>query len=939
MTAVRRRSTNRGAVLMAVVWLVCLETPHVVWAQVDTGSIVGTVTDQTGSVLPGATITVTSLATGQIRTVVTSTDGRYQLPGLQPATYSVGSELAGFASIVRSPVTVNIGAAVDVNFTMRLATVQETVTVTGDAPLIESTKAEMSSVINQQQLDALPSKSRQYLDFTLLLPATVDSVSINQQGAGFSLGGARSSEAALLVDGFYNMDEGFALPKQRYSQDSIQEFQVVQFAGGAEFGRAIGGIVNGITKSGTNNLRGSAYGFFKDDSISAEETGARLRGVAEPPYSRQQWGGTLGGPVVHDKAFFFGAYERVKEDYTFDNGITAANAAAIGLPSNDVGTIPRYYRLNFAQGKVDYAISQDSRIQAGVAMSRWTEFNITSPTAFGALSRQFNLESTDLSYLAKWTQVGGGGHAVHEVKFSYFPRDYAVTGLRDDGPPLVPPNDGINPTRDEPLSNSSPPRVNISSVASFGPVSVNDRELNHPIQTIYTSTVFADKHSFKFGADYQWSFFDYTLWQPLVGTYTFSSMPNFQAGRYTQFTQSFGTGYMPRHHQYISAFVQDTWKAGDKTTINYGLRYDLEIQPMSATGQRFGSDYNNFGPRFSVAYDVTGRGSTLLKFASGIYYDRIFQNITAFYTNILGYQTLVAATWTPTTPGAPVYPQVFTSRPATLPAGVIDTNILPSKLEIPESGQLVGTVEHALTSNLVVSASAIYNRGWHSDYRWDTNLVFNDATQQYGRVNPAYRQILQYQFDTHSQYVGGIFEVRRRGARAGANASLTLNHARNTGNNYSTIPNDQHCGVDCDYGPQADTPTVRGVFSGWFNFTRAFQLSGVFQARSGMAVNPVAVGLDLNGDGQTGDRTPGFGRNSLRGPSFNQTDLRLTYRLPIQNARIDVYGEAFNLFNRDNIQSVNNDYGPIPGQPKATFLTPTVYYPPFQAQVGLRLTF
>ncbi len=938
MTTGRKRRLV-GAVVAAAAWLLCLGTSRMVSAQVDTGSIVGMVTDQTGAVLPGVTVTVTNVSTRQTRTVVTGSDGRYQVPGLQPATYSVGAELSGFTSVVRPQVMVNIGAAVDVNLAMRLATVEETVTVTGEAPLIESTKAEMSSVINQQQLEALPSRSRQYLDFTLLLPATVDSVSINQQGAGFSLGGARSSQAALLVDGFYNMDEGFALPKQRYSQDAIQEFQVVQFAGGAEYGRAIGGIVNGITKSGSNSVAGSAYGFFKDDRLNAEETGARLRGLPEPPYSRQQWGGTLGGPLVTDKAFFFGAYERVKEDYTFDNGITPANAAIIGLPANDVGTIPRFYRLNFALAKADYAFSQNSRIQGGIAMSRWTEFNITSPSAFGSLSRQFNLESTDLSYLLKWTKVAGSGQAVHEVKFSYFPRDYAVTGLRDDGPPLVPPNTTINPTRDNPLSNSSPPRVSISSVANFGPVSVNDRELNYPIQAIYTSTVFANKHSLKFGADYQWSFFDYWLWQPLVGSYTFSSLANFQRGAYSQFTQSFGSGYMPRYHQYISGFVQDTWKATDKMTVNYGLRYDVEVQPMSATGKRFGFDGNNFGPRFSVAYDVSGRGTTLLKFASGIYYDRIFQIITAFYTNIKGYETLVSATWTPTTPGAPVYPQVFTSQPATLPAGVVNTNILPDDLEIPQSGQLVGTFEHALRPNLVVSASAIYNRSWHSNYRWDTNLVWDDATQRYIRSNPNYRQILQYRFDTHSQYVGGVFEIKRRGTRAGANASLTLNRARDTGSNYSTIPNDQRCGVDCDYGPQADTPTVRGVFSGWLNFTPNLQLSGVFQARSGMAVNPVASGVDVNGDGQTGDRTPGFARNSFRGPAFTQTDLRVTYRLPVQKLRVDLYGESFNVFNRDNVQSVNGDYGAVNGQPKAAFLQPTGYYPPFQAQLGLRLTF
>src|SRR5437867_7131001 len=144
MTARRVRRALRGAVIVAVACLVCAGIPQAASAQVDTGSIVGTVTDQTGAVLPGVTITVTSLTTGQVRTVVTGSDGRYQLPGLQPATYSIATDLTGFTPVVRSPVTVNIGAAVDVNFSLKLATVQETVTVTGDAPLIESTKAEMS---------------------------------------------------------------------------------------------------------------------------------------------------------------------------------------------------------------------------------------------------------------------------------------------------------------------------------------------------------------------------------------------------------------------------------------------------------------------------------------------------------------------------------------------------------------------------------------------------------------------------------------------------------------------------------------------------------------------------------------------------------------------------------------------------------------------------
>jgi hypothetical protein len=901
-------------------------------AQVDTGSISGVVVDETGGALPGVTVTITSLTTGQTREVVTNETGRYQASALQPTTYSVKAELQGFGTVMRSPVTVNVGRAIDVNVTMTIASVQETVNVTTQAPLIDSTKAQISSVISQEQLEALPSKSRQYLDFTLLLPATVDSVSITQQGAGFSLGGARASEAALLVDGFYNMDEGFALPKQRYSQDSIQEFQVVSFGGDAEYGRAIGGIVNSVTKSGGNGLHGSGYGYFKDDSLNQNDPASVIRGVSKPPYSRQQAGVTLGGPIKHDKSFFFGSYERVKEDSVYDNAIRSSDASVIGLPAADVGNIPRQYRLNFALAKLDHNISATDRLQASFAISHWNENNLIS-SARATRSIQPILAADDYSYLFKWTRVPAGGRSLHEVKLSYFPRFYGVSGAQAGGPPLVPEGQ-INQGN---ISNASPPTVTIASVATFGSPTVQNEIDTYPVEGIYTSSLYRGSHTFKFGGDYMYAYYDYTLYSSLRGSYSFSSLANFQAGRYQQFSQGFGDPHNPRPHHYISAFIQDSWPVSNRLTMNYGLRYDVETHPKAPNGQRFGVDRNNFGPRFSMSYDLTGGGKTFLKFASGVYYDRIFQNITTFYTNLLGYQSLTQATWTPTTPGAPVYPQVFASAPASLPAGVVNTNILPDHFATPRSTQAMGTFEHALTGNLVVSASAIYTRRSSADYRIDANLVW-DGTR-WVRPNPAYRQVLQYQFDGWGNYIGGIFEVKRRGTRAGANGSLTLQRARDIGNNYSSAPNDQRIGIAGEYGPQADTPTVRGVVSGWYNILPSLQLSGVFQARSGMAVNPVAGGLDLVGAGNLGTRTPGFGRNSFRGPGFNQTDLRLTWNAPVPKGKLSVYLEGFNLFNQTNVMSVDNNYGPNPAQPLATWLTPTVYYAPRQVQLGARFTF
>jgi hypothetical protein len=481
--------------------------------------------------------------------------------------------------------------------------------------------------------------------------------------------------------------------------------------------------------------------------------------------------------------------------------------------------------------------------------------------------------------------------------------------------------------------------VTISSVASFGSASLNDVANTFPTQLLYASTVYADKHTMKFGTDYMVSYYNYALYSPLVGAYTFSSLANYQAGRYTQYTQGFGETQNNRLHQYFSAYAQDSWQPTNRLTMNYGLRYDFEIQPTSPTGARMGSDFNNLGPRFGLSYDLTGDGTTFAKLAAGIYYDRVFQNETQFYTAIVDHLALQSATWTPATAGAPVYPNVFASKPANLPAAVVNAWILPSDYQTPTAGQLVATIERALQPNLALTVSGVYTRGWNKEWEIDTNQAYNDSAQAWIRIDPNYRQILQYQYSGRAKYYAGIVELTRRAAKLGFNANLTLARAYDEGNNYSTIPVDQRTGIAGEYGPQADTPTVRGVVSGWYNITAGSQVSGVFQARSGGAVDPIASGLDLNGDGKLSDRTPTFGRNAFRGPGMSQIDVRFTQTVSLGGRKMYFYLEGFNLANRVNVQTVNNDYGSNPATPKATWLVPLTYSPPRQVQLGVRFTF
>jgi hypothetical protein len=928
---------RRARLLGGMVLALCL-CDRVAQAQIDSGNINGLVTDETGGALPGVTVTARNLETGQVRTVVSGGDGRYQISALRPGRYSVTAELSGFASVVRPELTITVGSIVDVNMQMKLGTVAETITVAGESPLVESTQTGMSTVVTSAQLESLPSRNRDYLDIALLQPATSENVT-SSNGTGVVVGGARSKEGSLLVDGFYNLDVAFIQPRQRHSQDLVQEFQVVTFGGSAEYGRAIGGIINVVTKSGTNEFRGSTYGYVRNEKLNAVDFSQKATSGAKASYDREQWGGTFGGPVARDKSFFIGSFERLEENLPTNTGIRPEDIAAIGLPQT-ASFMPRGMDSKFVFGKYDHNISPNQRFQVSFGFTRQietTSWNFSLTTR----SRWYQLNPDDYSVTGKWQMNSGDGHKLHEAKVSYIPRRYTVDNMQEDGSPLC--NCTLNATWPNPPG--APPRVSISGVASFGSGGLQDKFDTDAVQTVYTSTVYVNQHGFKFGADWLYAPVNYERYDPLLGTYSFPSLQAYLTGQYSQYVQQFGDVRLPRTYNMFSAFAQDSWQVNRRLTMNYGLRYDLDIPVKHwRSGDSFGeTDYNNFGPRFGVAYDLTGNGSTFVKMISGVYYDRIWGNDSL---NMFIYKNdplRVQATWTRTTPGAPVFPQTFATRPTPLPAGVVDAMIMPDKANIPTNAQLVGTFEHLLKTNLAVTASAIYTRSWYKQFTLDKNLAWdrslNAGRGGYTRIEPAYRRITQLQLAAPAEYLGGIVELERRGAKVGFNANLTLARSREVGS-----INDQHTyetsGFDFDYGPNGDTPTGRIAVSGYYNFTHSVQLSGAFKARSGLSVSAIASGLDLNGDGVLSDRTPTFSPGSFRAPANNSVDVRFTYGVPLgASRRVQMFLEGYNLFNHENVRTVLNDYGPTPGSPKNRWLEPNLWFPPREVQLGARFSF
>jgi len=304
-----------------VICALCLMAPASGFGQARlTGAdLVGAITDASGGVLPGTIVTVTNVETNVTRSMVTDASGRYLVPALPPGTYTIKVELQGFTSKTRSGVVLALGQAVTVDFSLEIGAASEQLTVTADAPLLQVGRTELSSVVNQQFIDNLPINGRDFISFSVITPGVAPDRT-PQQGAsstsGLSFTGQRARSNNIMVDGLDNNDPVVGAVRATFSQEAIREFQVLADSYSAEFGKASGGVVNIVTKSGTNRVRGNTFFYLRDKSLNAKNYFDKYDIFGNPvnlekaPYNQKQWGATLGGPLQKDRTFYFASFER-----------------------------------------------------------------------------------------------------------------------------------------------------------------------------------------------------------------------------------------------------------------------------------------------------------------------------------------------------------------------------------------------------------------------------------------------------------------------------------------------------------------------------------------------------------------------------------------------------------------------------------------------------
>ena len=700
-------------------------------ASVSTAEIRGQITDQNGAAVAGATITATDVSKGTTRTVTSDESGNYVILSLLPSTYNIKVEASGFAQKTLNDVTLAVGQVASLPVTLGVGGVQTVVDVTaGDTQVVEVERTQQSTVITERQINNLPINRRNYLDFALLTPGVSDSDNINDSSdfrvaqtpqSGLSFGGNNGRGNSILVDGA-SADTNSGAARDVVSQEGVQEFQVNRNSYNAEFGGASGGIVNIVSKTGSNGFHGSIFGYFRDDKFDAHNA-FDFSPSGQSPFNRQQYGGSLGGPISRDKTFFFTSLERLsQEQTTFVNLLNDPNifnitpsqralfdfldrtpfaAASAGLRAALTTTAARFPRtislFQSASGQFPFDTSStvfSARLDHNFSQNDtgYIRFNLADGSfensaagALNAVSRGRAIDTFTGGILLSETHFFSPT-SINEVKaqFSYLDQDVIS-------------NDLIGP------------EINIEGFGNFG------RDIFLPSEAIERRYEISDNvglvrgtHTFKFGGQFQFvdnsnnsqTFFGGrfnfgsvlplaniialnpalgpTVLQQLTGFLTannpsllpalaapINALQSFNLNLPIVYQQGFGESGFNAWTRRYSFYGQDTWKVRQNLTLNLGLRYFLE------DWQFFGeADKNNFQPRVAFSWDPRGDGKTVIRGGYGLFTGQVDGQIVNVVNELGGFGTpsdinIVLATATsgalPQDPANPTGPRLPTS--------------------------------------------------------------------------------------------------------------------------------------------------------------------------------------------------------------------------------------------------------------------------------------
>ena len=916
---------------------------------VNNGSISGCVTDASGAVVENAQVTARQIDTNLTGTTATDHEGRFRFPYLRLGPYQLTVRQPGFGDAKRS-LLLTVGSAFEVPIVLTVASAETSVTVTEDTAVLEAARTQIAGTVPQSEVRTLPLNGRNFLDVALLIPGVSPTNTAANQlfaetsavpGQGISVGSQRNFSNNFIVDGLSNNDDAAGLTGAFYGLDVVNEFQVVTSGGQAEFGRALGGYINVVTKSGTNALHGDLYGYFRNQRLNADNA---LSNTALP-LTQAQYGASLGGPIIRDRTFYFANFEQRELNQSGLTTISDANVAAINTrllavkypgPLISTGVYPNPVHSTNFFAKAEHQFSQ--RDQFSVRYSLY-DVNSTNSRGAGGLSAptaSANLADTDQT-IAVSNIATLSSRMVNETR-----GQFTHSNL------LAPPSDPIGPA------------VSISGVASFGTLSGSPTaRLNKLGEVVDNLSYQAGAHAIRIGADFLYNDDTITYPRSLRGSYSFSSLANFLTGVYNNpgFTQTFANNTISQTNPNIGFYAQDEWKVNSHVTLNVGLRYDLQFLRSIAT------DTNNFSPRGGFAWTPFASRKMVIRGGYGLYYDRVplraLANALLSAGNTTNGNNLsqISVSLSPTQAGAPVFPNILTSL--TLPPGVLfNFSTMDPHMQNAYSEQGSFEIEQELGAHATLSAGYQHVRGLHLLVSVNQNVAACAASGSNNgcRPNPAFGNNSQYSSLADSHYDGlHVSFVQRPAAWGSYRVSYTYSKALdNVGEFFFSAPVNNF-NIWQDYGRSDDDQRHRLVFDGtihtamskgrtaWERISHGFQLTGMLQYYSALPFN-ITTGANTIQGTAARPTINGVFINRNAGSSFDFFNLnaRLSRGFQItERLRLEAIAEAFNLTNHMNGVTLNGVFGSgaYPTNPSATFKQVTAVGDPRAFQLALRATF
>jgi hypothetical protein len=934
--------------------------------------ITGTLKDQSNAILPGVTVTAKNVATGLTRVATTDATGQYRLSALTPGTYEVTTGLSGFTSESRKDIVLVIDQSAIIDFTLKPAAIAETITVAGESPIVDTTKSDVSTAVSTDQIQNLPVAARRWVDLAMLTPGTSqDNIRGFFYRGNVNIGaGTREYSNGVVVDGVNNTWAEMGEPRQNFAMDAIQEFRVSTSTYKAEYGLATGGLLTVVTKSGTNQFRGSGLLFFRDASLTSREFFQQTK----PDYRRYQYGGTFGGPIIQNKTHFFGAYEGTDETQFF-------TVSAGGLWPQYEGTFPSEQNRWTYNTKIDHQLSNNQSIffrwgaedeyrpiiTTGGRTTPSASFDFAVPRQSAVLSHTWVMSNTTLN----------------DFRFQYAYAKYEVSPPYSHGS-----WDPADFTARLPYCTPvySYPSILIGGCgnAQMGP----EHRWQFKDDFSHLMQGWGGSHQWKMGFDLSSVPFEGDGTGSPLGSWTFPKdavyNPADPSTFPTQYNNSLPTyGNIPTTT--IAAYLQDDWRLGENITLNLGLRYDVQIgsfnedvpellskiedqlgrggsfpldvsvvaQPKAGRG-----DHNNFGPRVGIAWDPRNDGVTNVHAAYGLFYDN-YRTLTNFGELTWPQSETIVI-------NNPSFPDPFggRTRESFLSTAPPNITVMSNAQVNPYAHQFNIGLNRILTRDVALSADFTLVNRYSDRDTVDPNIPDRvtgvKLYPQFGRVN-------FWDPTADNSYRALLLKVEKRMAHNYQYlVSYTLSKAND--NNFVNTLGDQYGWVKVDRAGAADR-RHRLVVSGILAMPWQTQVSVIGDFRSSLPFTP-SSSLNLNNDGYNNDLPagvlPGSGCRSLNldainglrtsrnltavtevdCPGFANVDIRLSkfFSMP-HGHRVEFIAQLFNIFNRANFNTATTSItagDAANGRPlfgTSTSLLPNINAPSRQAEFAVRYQF